>query len=119
MTHPVRLQLSRAKGFSLQEHSRAVNGLEAVNCARPGMWGNPARIGEYFMVGDPNSSNALTWFTTTASGPSTEATQQFTFVENQEIAAKLFAELMATGFLRDELTFLKGKNLACSCGLDE
>ena len=43
MTVPVRLQLSRAKGFSLQAHSRVVNGLAAVNCARPGKWGNPFR----------------------------------------------------------------------------
>lgn len=40
-TQPVRLQLSRRKGFDLQKHSRAVNGLTAVNCARPGKWGNP------------------------------------------------------------------------------
>ena len=43
MTAPLRLQLSRAKGFNLQAHSRAVNGLAAVNCARPGRWGNPFR----------------------------------------------------------------------------
>ena len=35
MSRPVRLRLSRAKGFNLQEHSQAVNGLPAVNCARP------------------------------------------------------------------------------------
>lgn len=45
MSAPVRLQLSRAKGFNLQAHSRAVNGLAAVNCARPGKWGNPYKIG--------------------------------------------------------------------------
>lgn len=37
---PVRLQLSRAKGFSLQALSRATNGLPAVNVARPSKWGN-------------------------------------------------------------------------------
>lgn len=42
---PVRLQLSRRKGFKLQEHSRAVNGLECVNCARPSPYSNPHRIG--------------------------------------------------------------------------
>lgn len=42
---PVRLQLSRAKGFSLDAHSRAVNGLPAVNVARPGKWGNPYAVG--------------------------------------------------------------------------
>ena len=41
MTLPVRLQLSRKRGFNLQAWSREVNGLEAVNVARPGKWGNP------------------------------------------------------------------------------
>lgn len=41
---PVRLQLSRRRGFRLQEHSRAVNGLPAVNVARPSKWGNPFRV---------------------------------------------------------------------------
>lgn len=39
--HPVRLRLSRAKGFNLQEHSRAVNGLPAVKVDRSTKWGNP------------------------------------------------------------------------------
>ena len=38
---PVRLQLSRKKGFDLQALSLATNGLPAVNVARPGRWGNP------------------------------------------------------------------------------
>lgn len=38
---PVRLRLSRKKGFSLQAVSVATNGLPAVNCARPTRWGNP------------------------------------------------------------------------------
>ena len=41
MITPVRMRLSSAKGFSLQAASRAINGLPAVNCARPGKWGNP------------------------------------------------------------------------------
>lgn len=44
MTRPVRLQLSRRAGFDLQAHSRAINGLDAVNCARPGPWGNPFKV---------------------------------------------------------------------------
>ncbi len=42
---PARLRLSRAKGFNLQERSRAVNGLPAVKCDRTTKWGNPWRIG--------------------------------------------------------------------------
>jgi hypothetical protein len=38
---PVRLTLSRRRGFRLQERSRAVNGLICVSVARPGRWGNP------------------------------------------------------------------------------
>jgi hypothetical protein len=44
MSTPVRLQLSRKKGFDLQAHSRAVNGLPAVNVARPTEWGNPYKV---------------------------------------------------------------------------
>ena len=43
MTTPLRLQLSRRKGFRLQAASRAANSLEAVNVARPSKWGNPYR----------------------------------------------------------------------------
>jgi hypothetical protein len=38
---PVRLQLSRGKGFDLQGGSQLRNGLSAVNVARPSRWGNP------------------------------------------------------------------------------
>lgn len=38
---PVRLQLSRHKGFNLQALSLATNGLPAVLVSRPGPWGNP------------------------------------------------------------------------------
>ena len=43
---PSRLQLSRRKGFDLQAWSREVNGLPAVNCARPGSLGNPFTIAD-------------------------------------------------------------------------
>lgn len=42
---PVRLQLSRKKGFDLQALSIATNGLPAVNVTRPGIWGNPWSVG--------------------------------------------------------------------------
>lgn len=38
---PIRLTLSRKKGFDLQKVSLEANGLTAVNCARPSRWGNP------------------------------------------------------------------------------
>lgn len=50
MTAPVRIQLSRRKGFDLQAQSRAINGLPAVNCARPSKWGNPFHVGAPILV---------------------------------------------------------------------
>lgn len=41
MSAPVRLQLSRRKGFDLQAMSQATNALPAVKVTRPGRWGNP------------------------------------------------------------------------------
>ncbi|ATE84622.1 hypothetical protein phi2LM21_p05 [Sinorhizobium phage phi2LM21] len=41
MTHPIRLQLSRRRGFNLQDASVAANGLPAINVARPSKYGNP------------------------------------------------------------------------------
>lgn len=38
---PVRIQLSRKKGFRLQEVSHATNGLPAVKVDRTTKWGNP------------------------------------------------------------------------------
>jgi hypothetical protein len=56
---PVRLQLSRRKGFDLQAWSREVNGLGAVNCARPGKWGNPYRIGTVFIADAQDAVDAF------------------------------------------------------------
>lgn len=44
MTAPARIQLSRRRGFILQEQSRALNGLPAISVARPGLFGNPFRV---------------------------------------------------------------------------
>lgn len=41
MIQPVRIQLSRQRGFRLQEVSLALNGLPAVKVDRTTQWGNP------------------------------------------------------------------------------
>ena len=47
MKNPVRLQLSRKKGFNLQQHSRSTNGLEAVKVDRTTAWGNDFSVTEH------------------------------------------------------------------------
>ena len=44
---PVRLRLSRQKGFNLQALSREVNGLAAVKVDRTTMWGNRWSVGTH------------------------------------------------------------------------
>lgn len=61
MTGPVRLQLSRKKGFSLQTFSLATNGLPAVNVARPSRWGNPYKAGTCLI---PDADGAVLAFAT-------------------------------------------------------
>ncbi|MGO8093178.1 DUF4326 domain-containing protein [Rhizobium leguminosarum] len=54
MTTPVRLQLSRKKGFNLQAASRAANGLDAVKVDRTSLFGN-----HYAFSKDPLAKPAL------------------------------------------------------------
>ena len=101
MSGPVRLQLSRRKGFDLQALSLKTNGLPAVNVARPSRWGNPWRKGLNRCTG-----------------------RGFDYreepVKDNETAARFFAEMLPyadRGYpSNDEIREnLAGKNLACSC----
>lgn len=104
MTRPVRLRLSRKRGFDLQAHSLAVNGLPVVNVARPGKWGNPYPAGEEL-----------------ESAPFIDADYPKRHFRTAGEAVECFRELL-TGphFDPDILTRkwiepLRGKNLACWC----
>lgn len=101
MTRPVRLRLSRAKGFSLQAHSRAVNGLPAVNVARPSKWGNYYRIGDPFRMFD--GEKIVTRL---------EPMSALEAVEH-------YRRDFETANIEEGMLFLRGKNLACWCALPE
>lgn len=88
MTKPIRLQLSRRKGYSLQAAAIAANGLAAVNVARPSAWGNPYRVGEFFTQA--------------------EAVEAFRERWDMMLSARKFSA-------RRSLDELRGKNLACWC----
>jgi len=90
---PVRLQLSRAKGFNLQAHSRAVNGLTAISVTRPGKWGNRFTVAEY--------------------GSREQAVEEF-----NEWLLDCLVYPISKQATRDALDELRGKNLACWCPLD-
>lgn len=99
---PVRLRLSRAKGFDLQAHSLAVNGLPAVNVARPSMWGNP------FVVGKDGNRK--------------DCTDLFAVMLNGYLALTASCDVRDLKKARDVILAnihkLTGNNLACWCRLD-
>lgn len=111
MTTPVRLRLSRAKGFNLQAASLAINGLPAVSVARPSKWGNPYRIGR----------DDLGWCVY-------DANDQFVGrAPTRDVALTIAVELFRIWFALSERPkpsdkplsmALRGKNLACYCHLD-
>ena len=95
MPHPIRLRLSRRKGFSLQAHSHAVNGLPAANVARPSRWGNPFRVGHEADTPCDAVLLFMDWLLPDDGAPEPDA-------------ARMMSEIEA----------LRGKNLACWCPLD-
>lgn len=101
MTKPVRLQLSRRKGFDLQALSQATNGLPASHVSRPGPWGNPFVVGKQ---GD--AAYCVDLYKALLAGllrvgrdPDTEALEA------------------CRAFVSDHLAELRGRNLACWCKL--
>ncbi len=97
MTTPVRLRLSRRKGFNLQAASIALNGLPAVNVARPSKWGNPYREAPAFSEGGVTVPE----FTIEACVDA--------YRDRIQAAARQWQSTRAA--LRD----LRGRNLACWC----
>ena len=106
MSRPVRLRLSRAKGFDLQAWSRSANGLDAVVVSRPSRWGNrfvidPLRAIDY----QGYHRNVDIW----TGWP----------VADAKTAVEAFREMQCTKRFCEDARSLRDKNLACWCGLDE
>lgn len=102
---PQRIQLSRRKGFDLQKVSLVLNGLPAVNCARPGKWGNPFIVGK-----DGTRAKCVELFRNLCAG-------LLCISRGRECADRQRAFLEYATDQR-HLKSLRGKNLACWCALD-
>jgi hypothetical protein len=98
MSAPARMTLSRAKGFQLQTASIALNGLAAVNVARPGAWGNP------FIVGEIGREECLHRFGRLLDG-----------LYSPPAYAPFEAQRAFVVHAADHWKSIKGKNLACWC----
>lgn len=108
---PVRLQLSRKKGFNLQALSMATNGLPAVNVARPSQWGNP-----FVIVNDPTDRTAVV-----------DRYRRMLTVRPSLLRSLMCSIARSHGpcgeghflSLRLALPSLAGKNLACWCKIHQ
>ncbi|MDG4903158.1 DUF4326 domain-containing protein [Mesorhizobium sp. WSM4962] len=99
MISPVRLRLSRAKGFDLQGLSLATNALPAVHVGRPGPWGNPFIVGKHGEAAycvDLYKA-LLAGLMRVGADPDVEALER------------------TRRFVADNAGELRGKNLACWC----
>ena len=96
MTRPIRLQLSRCRGFDLQGVSRSVNGLAAVHVGRPSIFGNPFKVGV-----DGDARTCIARFRCALRATEIKA------LDTKPDAARILRSLDR----------LRGKNLACWCAL--
>lgn len=110
---PVRLQLSRRKGFDLQALSRETNGLPAVNCARPSKWGNPFPVDAYGQEGAVDRFRRLL-----AGQMSTLEMSESSRCDRWSLVPGASLVMVRQDILRD-LPELRGKNLACWCRLGQ
>lgn len=120
MTQPRRIQLSRKKGFNLQEYSLALNGLPAVKVTRPGKWGNPFPV--------DHEGTAMHCLSLGLNGEdrtdrATAAVDLFRrCVEGgcvNELVAAFLPPFGSAPLIRHIQRDLRGKNLACFCRLDQ
>jgi len=112
MTKPVRLRLSRSKGFHLGTLSFNTNGLPAVNVARPTLFGNPFLHEDVSLAVEAyrrHCEGGTQWF---EMGP---GKLQFAKNLHRNTVHYAWPEWLKT----EGLPVLRGKNLACWCALDE
>jgi len=102
---PQRIQLSRAKGFNLQAASRMLNGLDAVNCARPGRWGNPYFPGCGLGFGNFDDAMRPAHWPLETPADSVRHFREFARLMEKDEPARF----------TEHVNPLRGKNLACYC----
>lgn len=104
MDEPIRIQLSRRKGFRMQAQSP--DGREVVKVARPTKWGNPFTKKDAEKARTFSSNEWLTmYFEWWLSGDRNNWMGE----ESDKACAKI----------SDNIKDLRGKHLACFCALDE
>jgi hypothetical protein len=107
---PKRIQRKRTKGWRMPPNT--------VSVTRPGKFGNPAKIGEYFMIGDPGGHSGpfrMSYCVTSAK----YADSRYTFIDSPATAVAMFRKLAPICCTKALLDELRGKDVACFCRLEQ
>jgi hypothetical protein len=110
---PQRIQLQRRAGFNLQEASLVLNGLKAVNCARPSRFGNPYEVKRLGL------KLAIELYARTIRGFWTPDGIPKSQIHAAYIRHQAFLKRHNHTPLENIRHELRGKNLACFCRLNE
>jgi hypothetical protein len=110
-TPPIRIQRRRTKGFNLQAQSP--DGRPVFSVCRPGKWGNPFKIGEFYRLG--KGGNGLKWL---VCWEEKYAREGFKKIKTAEDAVQAHAELLET-YPPKDISELRGKHLACFCPIGQ
>ncbi len=110
MSAPIRIQRKRTKGWKMPPNTKSVT--------RPGPFGNPFKIGGWFMVGDPNprATIRMSWCQAYSAEIAARTPGKFTLIEDAAMAVDFFKRLCARGYYSPaKLATIRGFNLACYC----
>jgi hypothetical protein len=104
---PKRIQRKRTKGWRMPPG--------AVSVCRPGKHGNPFRIGDYALIGDPGGHSGpfrMAWCVTSKE----HADSRYTHVKDAAMAVDLYRQMRrAVPLTPEQISELRGHDLACWC----
>ena len=104
MSNPKRIQRKRTKGWTAPPG--------AVNCTRPGKWGNPFKVGGWFKIG--NGGNGFAWLQCLVD--SFEYRQGFTEIKTAQMAVDWYRKYLQHYPPKEsDLQEIRGKTLMCWC----
>ena len=121
MNKPVRIQLNRIKGFNLQEHSKTLNGLDAIVVSRPSKFGNPFKdIDDMVYVDAIHKRKILDrWVFYAMITDSVNSVSMFRDmfynINSHQVDDSIYQRFR---YMRDRIRDLENKNLACFCPLN-
>jgi hypothetical protein len=112
---PKRIQRKRTAGWQMPDNAVYVGRTGATN--RP-TWGNPVRVGQYFMIGNPMGT-PFPLYCSVPVGFGDEA-EGFTFIDSPATAVAMFRKLIEAGYIsQGAINLLRGRDLVCWCPLDQ